>query len=61
MRTIAVYPGSFDPPTYGHLDIVERSARVFSRVIVTVAKNIRKDVIFSPAERVAMLKKLTRP
>src|SRR3972149_5425741 len=60
MRTIAVYPGSFDPPTYGHLDIVERSARVFSRVIVAVAKNIRKDILFSPVERVAMLRKLTR-
>ncbi|MCL5885191.1 MAG: pantetheine-phosphate adenylyltransferase [Deltaproteobacteria bacterium] len=60
MRTIAVYPGSFDPPTVGHLDIIERSARVFSRVTVAVARNIRKDVMFTIAERVAMLKKLTR-
>jgi pantetheine-phosphate adenylyltransferase len=61
MRTIAVYPGSFDPPTFGHLDIIDRSSRVFSRVIVAVAMNIRKNVMFPPAERRAMLRKLTRP
>ncbi len=60
MRTVAVYPGSFDPPTFGHLDIIERSSRVFSRVIVAVAMNIRKNIMFTPAERVAMLRKLTR-
>jgi pantetheine-phosphate adenylyltransferase len=60
MRTIAVYPGSFDPPTVGHLDIIDRSSRVFSRVIVAVAMNIRKNVWFTPAERMAMLRKLTR-
>lgn len=60
MKTIAVYPGSFDPPTFGHLDIIERSSRVFSRVIVSVAKNPQKDTMFTPAERVSMLRKLTR-
>jgi pantetheine-phosphate adenylyltransferase len=60
MRTVAVYPGSFDPPTYGHLDIIERSSRVFSRVIVAVALNIRKNILFTPAERQTMLRKLTR-
>ncbi len=59
MRTVAVYPGSFDPPTNGHLDIIERSSRVFSRVIVAVALNLRKNAFFTPAERVRMLKKLT--
>ncbi len=61
MRTVAVYPGSFDPPTNGHLDIIERSSRVFSRVIVAVALNIRKNIMFTPAERQMMLRKLTRP
>lgn len=61
MRTIAVYPGSFDPPTFGHLNIIDRSSRVFSRVIVAVAMNIRKDILFTPAERRAMLRNLTRP
>ncbi len=60
MRTIAVYPGSFDPPTYGHLDIIERSSRVFSRVIVAVARNVRKSEMFTTAERLQMLRKLTQ-
>jgi len=59
MRTLAVYPGSFDPPTNGHLDIIERSSMVFSRVIVAVAVNLRKDAFFTTAERVRMLKRLT--
>ena len=59
MRTVAVYPGSFDPPTNGHLDIIERSSRVFSRVIVAVALNLQKNAFFTPAERVRMLKRLT--
>ena len=59
MRTVAVYPGSFDPPTFGHLDIIERSARVFSRVIVAVAKNVRKSEMFTTAERLDMLRRLT--
>ena len=60
MRTVAVYPGSFAPPTYGHLDIIERSSRVLSRVIVAVALNIRKNILFTSAERQEMLRKLTR-
>jgi len=59
MRTVAVYPGSFDPPTNGHLDIIERSSRVFSRVIVAVALNLQKNAFFTPTERVRMLKRLT--
>lgn len=59
MRTVAVYPGSFDPPTNGHLDIIERSSRVFSRLIVAVALNLRKNAFFTAAERVRMLKRLT--
>ena len=59
MRTVAVYPGSFDPPTNGHLDIIQRSSRVFSRVTVAVAVNLRKNAFFTPAERVRMLKRLT--
>ena len=60
MKTIAVYPGSFDPPTFGHLDIIARSSKVFSRVIVSVAKNLRKDTMFTVTERLGMLRKLTR-
>ncbi|MBI5904966.1 MAG: pantetheine-phosphate adenylyltransferase [Deltaproteobacteria bacterium] len=60
MRTLAVYPGSFDPPTYGHLDIIERSSRVFAKVVVAVALNIRKNAFFTPRERVTALRALTR-
>ncbi|MBE3596193.1 MAG: pantetheine-phosphate adenylyltransferase [Hydrogenibacillus sp.] len=59
--TIAVYPGSFDPVTYGHLDIVERSRKIFDRVIVAVLVNRSKQPLFSIDERVALLKEATEP
>lgn len=59
--TTAVFPGSFDPPTYGHLNIIERSSRLFDRIDVVVSVNINKQTLFSPEERYAMLKALTEP
>ncbi|MEI8176021.1 MAG: pantetheine-phosphate adenylyltransferase [Candidatus Omnitrophota bacterium] len=56
----AVYPGSFDPITYGHLDIITRAALVFDEVTVAVAHNAEKDPLFSVPERVALLKRATR-
>lgn len=53
--TRAIYPGSFDPVTNGHLDIVERAAKLFDEVIVAVSINIKKDPMFSFEERVEML------
>lgn len=54
--TVAVYAGSFDPITNGHVDIIERSLQVFDRVIVAVAYNIHKDsAMFTPDERVKMI------
>jgi pantetheine-phosphate adenylyltransferase len=54
--SVAVYAGSFDPITNGHVDIIERSLQVFDRVIVAVAYNIQKDnSMFTPEERVAMI------
>jgi pantetheine-phosphate adenylyltransferase len=54
--TIAVYAGSFDPITNGHVDIIDRSLQVFDRVIVAVAYNIHKDnAMFTPEERVKMI------
>jgi pantetheine-phosphate adenylyltransferase len=53
---VAVYPGSFDPITNGHIDIIRRALRVFPRVTVAVAYNPNKDAaMFTPAERVAMI------
>ena len=55
----AIYPGSFDPPHNGHLDVVRRAARLFDELIVAVAFNERKTTLFSPEERVAMLQQCT--
>ncbi len=52
---VAVYPGSFDPPTLGHLDLIERGASMFRKVIVAVAKNEAKRGLFSVEERIEML------
>jgi pantetheine-phosphate adenylyltransferase len=52
---IAVYPGSFDPITYGHIDVLERASEIFDRVIVTVARNSSKQSLFSTEERIAMI------
>ncbi len=56
MKTIALYPGSFDPITNGHLDILERATNLFETVIVTVAVNNKKDAVFSGDERVKLIK-----
>ena len=56
MNTLALYPGSFDPITYGHLDILERPANLFERVMVTVAVNKEKHSVFSGKERVTLIK-----
>ncbi|MEW6155522.1 MAG: pantetheine-phosphate adenylyltransferase [Actinomycetota bacterium] len=57
--SIALIPGSFDPVTNGHLDIVERTARKFDEVLVAVASNSRKTPLFAVDERVAMLEEVT--
>lgn len=54
--TIAVYPGTFDPITNGHLDILERALRLFDHVIVVVATNIRKQPLFSADERIGFIR-----
>jgi pantetheine-phosphate adenylyltransferase len=53
--TRAVCPGSFDPVTHGHLDIIERTTRLATEVIVAVGDNMAKNALFTPAERVEML------
>lgn len=56
----AVYPGSFDPVTYGHLDIIKRAKEIFSELIIAVAHNPTKSPLFTVEERLKMLKKVTR-
>ena len=57
---VAVYPGSFDPPTFGHLDLIQRAVNMFHHVIVAVATNSEKSSLFTVAERVELLAALTR-
>lgn len=59
MKYIAVYPGTFDPVTNGHIDLVERSLRIFDAVIVAVAENPKKTPLFSLSERISMFKEVT--
>ena len=59
MKNIAVYPGSFDPCTNGHLDIISRSSKLFDKVIVAVLVNQNKKPTFTTAERVDLLKRIT--
>jgi pantetheine-phosphate adenylyltransferase len=54
--TVAVYPGSFDPITNGHLDVIGRASRVFDRVVVAVLANPRKEPLLSADERVAVIR-----
>lgn len=56
---VGVYPGSFDPVTLGHLDIIERSSKIVDKLIVGVLNNNSKTPLFSAAERVNMLKEVT--
>ena len=55
MKRTAIYPGSFDPLTNGHLDVIQRAAKLFDRVIVAVAENESKHPLFTLAERVALV------
>jgi pantetheine-phosphate adenylyltransferase len=57
---IAICPGSYDPVTYGHLDLIERGARVFDRLVVAVLRNLQKEPLFALDERVEMLKEATQ-
>jgi pantetheine-phosphate adenylyltransferase len=54
----AAFPGSFDPPTLGHLDIIRRAAAIFDELVVVVAENRRKTYLFSAEERVSMIRRL---
>lgn len=56
MNQLAVYPGSFDPITNGHLDLIERGVRMFGHLIVAVARNIEKNTLFSTPERIELVK-----
>jgi len=58
--SIAVYPGTFDPVTYGHIDMIRRAGAIFDRVIIGVLKNYTKNPLFDLNERMEMLHEVTR-
>jgi pantetheine-phosphate adenylyltransferase len=60
-RVVAIYPGSFDPITNGHLDVIERGSRLFDRLIVSVLQNEAKSPLFSVQERMEMLAETVSP
>lgn len=58
-KGLAIYPGSFDPPTNGHLDLIERGAKIFEDLVVAILRNSEKSPMFTVAERREMLRDLT--
>lgn len=60
MKT-AIYPGTFDPITNGHLDIVDRAVKLFDRVIITIARNLEKKPMFTEEERLDMIREAVKP
>ena len=59
MKRMAVYPGSFDPVTFGHIDLIDRTVGLFDELIIAVARNINKTGFFTVPERVEMIAELT--
>lgn len=58
-RIIAIYPGTFDPPTNGHLDLIQRGAKIFDELVVAILRNSEKTPLFSVDERLEMLRECT--
>jgi pantetheine-phosphate adenylyltransferase len=59
-RVTAIYPGTFDPPTNGHLDLIQRGSKIFDELVVAILRNSEKVPLFSVSERLAMLSDCTR-
>jgi pantetheine-phosphate adenylyltransferase len=59
MPVKAIYPGTFDPPTNGHVDLIQRGAKIFDHLVVAILRNSAKDPLFTVEERVEMLKEVT--
>lgn len=59
-KAVAIYPGTFDPVTLGHIDIIKRAARLFGKVLVAIARHPQKDTLFTAKERVAMVRDSVR-
>lgn len=61
MNNVAVYAGTFDPITFGHIDVIERAVKLFDRIIIAVAKSSQKKTLFTLEERVALATEVLKP
>lgn len=59
--TTAIYPGSFDPLTFGHVDVIERSSRLFDNLIVAILTNVQKTALFTVDERIEIMREILKP
>jgi len=57
MKKIAIYPGTFDPITYGHIDVIQKSLKIFSKIIIAIANGDQKNYLFSAEERIEIVNK----
>ena len=57
MKKVAVYPGTFDPITYGHIDVIKKALKLFDKVVVAASDGTNKNYLFNPLERIEMIKK----
>ena len=57
MKKVAIYPGTFDPITYGHIDVIKKALRLFDKIIVAVSDGNNKNYLFNPKERIGIIKK----
>ena len=60
MPQTAIYPGSFDPVTFGHVDLIKRASKIFDHVVIAIAKNVQKRPLFTLEERLEMLRTATK-
>jgi len=57
MKKVAIYPGTFDPITYGHIDVIKKALKLFDKVVVAASDGVNKDYLFNPEERIQIIKR----